>query len=60
VPRAAEVVLPLEDHEVVEAEPLQLDRRTDAAEARPDDRGVVHGDWHEGSRTVQIIGLSGY
>ena len=41
VPGAAEVVLALEDHEVVDAQPLELDGRAHAAEARADDDRLV-------------------
>ena len=40
MPRAAEIVLAFEDHDVVVAQPAQLYRRPDSPESCPDDDRV--------------------
>ncbi|WP_347955337.1 hypothetical protein [Gordonia aichiensis] len=41
MPGAAEIVFALQDHDVVDPEPAELDGRPHPAEARPDDDHLV-------------------
>ena len=57
MPRAAEAVARLDDHVVVDAGLVELDRRADAGEAGADDQDLVVG--NVGVHEVIVCGLGG-